>query len=139
MCIVSVVLICNTWDIRLVCCKHKLSSIFFYRFFRGTADRETGRIVDRVVRKSRRQRFFTGYIVCCAGYEDRIKADIKCSQSEVKASKSVKRFQRYRQLKFSMFYLNVWGSPGLCPLNPHSNVQFMHKYRPMGLYQAQTF
>ena len=57
--------------------------------------------------------------VWCAGYEDRMKADIKSSQPEVKASKSVKRFQRYRQLKFSMFLPKFLELPGAIPLDPH--------------------
>ena len=47
--------------------------------------------------------FLPAIRVWCPGYEVRIKADIKSSQQEVKASKLVKRFQRYRQLKFGMF------------------------------------
>ena len=51
--------------------------------------------------------FLPAIRVWCAGYGDRMKADIKSSQPEVKASKSVERFQRYMQLKFSMFlYIN---------------------------------
>ncbi len=33
MCIVSVVLILDTWEICLVFCKHKRTSIFLYTFF----------------------------------------------------------------------------------------------------------
>ena len=56
--------------------------------------------------------------VWCAGYEDRMKADIKSSQPEVKASKSVKRLQRYRQLKFSMFLCKFMELPGALPPGP---------------------
>ncbi len=50
--------------------------------------------------------FLSAIRVWCAGYEDRMKADIKSSLPEVKASKSVKRF--------------LDTSPGgLCPLDRH--------------------
>ncbi len=65
-----------------------------------------------------------------------MKTDIKSSQPEVKASKSIKQFQRYRQLKFSMFLRKL--GVGRCPLDPHSNIQFIHKWWSMDT-QAFTF
>ncbi len=47
-----------------------------------------------------------------------MKADIKSSQPEVKASKSVKRFQRYRQLKFGIFLPKFFELPGASPPGP---------------------
>ena len=47
-----------------------------------------------------------------------MKADIKSSQPEVKASKSVERFQRYRQLKFGMFLPQFFELPGALPPGP---------------------
>ncbi len=52
------------------------------------------------------------------GREARMKADIKSSQPEVKASKSVKRFQRYRQLKFSTFFPEILKPPGALSHGP---------------------
>ena len=62
--------------------------------------------------------FLPAVRVWCAGYEDRMKADIKSSQPKLRASKSVKRFQRYRQLKFSMFFPEFLERPGALPLGP---------------------
>ena len=64
--------------------------------------------------------------VWCAGYEVRMKADIKSSQPKVKASKSVKRFQRYRQLKFSVFLPQFLELPGALP--PWSPIQMSNLY-----------
>ncbi len=60
-----------------------------------------------------------------AGYEDRMKADLKSSQPEVKESKSVKRFQRYRQLTFSMFLRTFLE---LCPPPPWTPIQMSNLY-----------
>ncbi len=63
--------------------------------------------------------FLPAIRVWCAGYEDRMTAGIKRSQPEVKASKSVKRFQRYRQFKFSMFLPKFLELPGgVAPWTP---------------------
>ncbi len=62
--------------------------------------------------------FLPAISVWCADYKDRMKADIKSSQPEVKASKSVKWLQRYRQLKLSMFLRKFLELPGALPPGP---------------------
>ncbi len=47
-----------------------------------------------------------------------MKADIKSSQPEVKASKLVKRFPRYRQMKLGMFLPQFFELLGASPPGP---------------------
>ena len=73
----------------------------------GSKNSHRMRFTTLIFTKSGKKKISPPIRVWWAGYEATLKAGIKSSQPEVKASKSVKRFQRYWQLKFNMF-LPLW-------------------------------
>ncbi len=80
--------------------------------------------------------FLPAIRVWCAGYEHRRKADIKSQKLKYQNRSNGSRDAGNWNL--ACFYLNFWSFRGLCPLEPHSIVQFIHKWWPRGT-QAWTF